>query len=114
MPDALTVARLVFVLAHEIALAGRLFDMITLAASCRLSPTSTAAVFGCTATEVTPKSGLLPVSTGTSQAVPNKTAPSARRLRKYMTLSRVRFGNPTGVARAWRAVASWLCVAGFH
>src|SRR5207248_11418837 len=31
-----------------------------------------------------------------------------------MTLSQLRFGNPTGVARGWRAVASWLCVAGFR
>src|SRR5438105_3105084 len=58
------------------------------------------------ATEATPRSGLLaPVSTGTAQAVLSTTAPSARDLRKYMTLSRVRFGSPTGVARVWRAVA---------
>src|SRR5881398_2077773 len=58
------------------------------------------------ATETTPRSGLpAPVSTGTSQAVLSTTAPSARDLRKYMTLSRVRFGSPTGVARVWRAVA---------
>src|SRR5438045_9753860 len=67
------------------------------------------------ATEVTPKSGLLPlVSTGTSHATLSNRAPSAATLRKCMTLSQVRFGNPTGVARGWRAVASWLCVAGFR
>src|SRR5438132_13641457 len=67
------------------------------------------------ATETTPKSGLLaPVSTGTSQATVRNTAPSARNVRTYMTLSQVRFGGPTGVARAWRAVASWLCVAGLR
>src|SRR5205807_9807070 len=67
------------------------------------------------ATETTPKSGLLaPLSTDTSQATVRNTAPSARNVRTYMTLSQVRFGGPTGVARAWRAVASWLCVAGFR
>src|ERR1051325_1657244 len=52
------------------------------------------------ATEVTPKSGLLPlVSTGISHATLSNTAPSARSFRTYMTLSRVRFGGPTGMAR---------------
>src|SRR5207249_10319132 len=45
-PVELTVARATFVLAQLTALGGRLFDMTTLALSCRLSPTSTEAVFG--------------------------------------------------------------------
>jgi hypothetical protein len=45
-PPPLTVATLAFVLAHVIELGGRLLDMSTLPLSCRLSPTTTATVFG--------------------------------------------------------------------
>src|SRR2546430_12014704 len=55
-----------------------------------------------------------PELTGTAHDATTRTAPSAAILRKCIALSQVRFGSPTGVARAWRAVASWLCVAGFR
>ena len=45
-PAALTVARAVFALAQVTELGGRLFDMMTLALNCRLSPTSSVTVCG--------------------------------------------------------------------
>jgi len=46
LPAALTLARPAFSLVQVTELGGRLFDMMTLAVSCMLSPTSTVTVFG--------------------------------------------------------------------